>query len=380
MNEPNGWQHGNPNRRKYVFVCGLPRSGTSVLGRNIARMENCTGFRNTGVIEDEGRFLQNVYPTEDVCGGPGRFGFDPRAHLTETSALLTPENAAKLRASWHASWDNSKAIFVEKTPANLLMTRFLQAAFPNSYFVVIKRHPIPVGIAAQKWKVSVTSLYNMFEHWLHCHKLFDQDKKYLKHVYELSYEDYIQNPDKYHQEIASFIGTRVPEPPKQDEFRYVAQWRNPLGLRVPEGAMETVAGAHNQKYFDRWSELLNTTLFKRYYRYIAAKYEPQFARHGYSLTKGFAIKEEGLREAENISAATGAFYCLMADACAIVVRIVIQSKGYIKRQLKAWLPKSVRTGIKHVLRHMGSIAIAIDLEKKLHALMPQLQALGIIAG
>ena len=168
---------------KYIFVCGLPRSGTSILGRNIARMENCTGFRNTGVLEDEGRFLQDVYPTEDVFGGPGRFGFDPRAHLTEASPLLTPENAAKLRAGWHAYWDNSKTIFVEKTPANLLMTRFLQAAFPNSYFVVIKRHPIPVGMAAQKWKKNVTSLYNMFEHWLHCHRLYDEDKKYLNHVY-----------------------------------------------------------------------------------------------------------------------------------------------------------------------------------------------------
>ena len=41
--------------------------------------------------------------------GPGRYGFDPRAHLTETSDLLTPENVAKLRASWHAYWDNSKS-------------------------------------------------------------------------------------------------------------------------------------------------------------------------------------------------------------------------------------------------------------------------------
>ena len=81
--------NGSDSREvKYVFVCGLPRSGTSVLGRNIARMENCTGLRDTGVIEDEGRFLQDVYPTEGECGGPGRFGFDPRAHLTETSRVV----------------------------------------------------------------------------------------------------------------------------------------------------------------------------------------------------------------------------------------------------------------------------------------------------
>src|SRR5690349_21777596 len=42
---------------KHVFVCGLPRSGTSLLGRNVARLEGCTGFKNTGVLEDEGQFL-----------------------------------------------------------------------------------------------------------------------------------------------------------------------------------------------------------------------------------------------------------------------------------------------------------------------------------
>ena len=206
---------------KYVFVCGLARSGTSVLGRNIARLENCTGFKNTGAGSDEGQFLQDVYPIAAVYGGAGRFGFDPRAHRTETSELLTPENVARLRASWHAYWDKSKTICVEKTPGNLLMTRFLQAAFPNSYFVVIKRHPVPVSMSTQRWKINVTSLHSLFKHWLHCHEVFEEDEKYLKHVYELRYEDYVEDPDKYHQEIARFIGTRVPEAPKEDKFRYV---------------------------------------------------------------------------------------------------------------------------------------------------------------
>jgi hypothetical protein len=140
-------QDGNDTRFRYVFICGLHRSGTSVLGRNVARLENCTGFKDTGVIEDEGQFLQDVYPTAKVYGGAGKFGFDPRAHLTETSRLLTPENALKLRQSWERYWDQSKAIRVEKTPGNLLKTRFLQAVFPHSYFIVIRRHPGPVSMA-----------------------------------------------------------------------------------------------------------------------------------------------------------------------------------------------------------------------------------------
>src|SRR6266568_7448631 len=331
---------------KYVFVCGLQRSGTSVLGRNVARLENCTGFKNTGESEDEGQFLQDVYPVDAEYGGMRRFGFDPRAHRTETSALLTRENVAKLRASWHAYWDNSKTIFVEKTPANLLMTRFLQAAFPNSYFIAIRRHPLPVSMAIRKWKGCLTPLYRTFEHWLHCHKLFEQDKKYLNHVYELTYEDYVENPGKYHQEIAAFIGTRVPEPPKEDSFRIVLQWRNPSGLRVPERAMETTSAVHSKKYFDRWSYFLTRSSCKGYYRYIARKYEPEFARYGYSLTKGFIQAEEVLDLGSKVSALWGPIYCLGADLGALLRRSAVRTKGYAKRGVKRLLPEFVLNRIR----------------------------------
>ena len=314
---------------RYVFICGLHRSGTSVLGRNIARMENCTGFKDTDVIEDEGQFLQDVYPTGEVYGGAGKFGFDPRAHLTETSPLLTPENALKLRQSWERYWDQSKAIRVEKTPGNLLKTRFLQAVFPRSYFIVIRRHPVPVSMANQRWKVSLAPLHNLFDHWLHCHALFEEDKKYLTHVFELSYEDYVRDPDKYHEQIAAFIGTRVPANP-----------------------MEQVTVAYNQKYLDRWSDLLNNSPINSYYRFIAAKYEPNFRKYGYSLTKGF-VNEQRLHDSAPIGATAGALYCRMAGANALIIRLTTQSKGYIKRQLRARLPEPLKARIKHVFQKIS---------------------------
>jgi hypothetical protein len=330
---------------KYVFVCGLARSGTSVLGRNIARLDNCTGFKNTGAGSDEGQFLQDVYPIAAVYGGAGRFGFDPRAHRTEISELLTPENVVRLRASWHAYWDKSKTICVEKTPGNLLMTRFLQAAFPHSYFVAIRRHPVPVSMSTQRWKVNVASLHSLFEHWLHCHEIFDQDKKYLKHVYELRYEDYVEDPDKYHQEIARFIGTRVPEAPKEENFRYVVQWANPTGLRVPERAMEETDRAYSKKYFDRWSDLLNNSLFKSYYRYIARKHEPRFANYGYSLTKDLGVRGEMLEDSK-VSNAVGALCCLGADAGAFMRRLSVRCNVQLRVAAKAVLPAFVVTRIR----------------------------------
>jgi hypothetical protein len=317
---------------RYVFVCGLHRSGTSLLGRNVAKLEGCTGFRDTGVIEDEGQFLQDIFPISKVYGGAGKFGFDARAHLTEASALVTRANALKLRQSWERYWNKSKAIRVEKTPGNLLKTRFLQAMFPESYFIAIRRHPVPVSMANQKWKMNFAPLHDLFEHWLHCHALFDEDKKHLKHVYELSYEDYVGDPDKYHTEIAAFIGT---------------------GL--PEASMEQVTGEYNQKYFNRWSKLLKKSPLKAYYRFIAVKYEPQFTAYGYSLTKGFGISEEVLRSGGKASAAFGALYCLGADAGAFLLRVVLRGRWRLKRAIKALLPEFVLARVRQA-RHTASLS------------------------
>jgi hypothetical protein len=324
-------------KHKYVFVCGMPRSGTSLLGRNIGRLADCTDLKNTGTIEDEGQYVQDVYPTAYEFGGAGRFGFDPRTHRTESSSLLTAENVVRLKTSWERYWDGAKPIRVEKTPGNLLMTRFLQAAFPNSYFVVIRRHPVPVAMASQKWKVNITSLDNLFRHWLHCHALFDGDRKYLHRVYELRYEDYVENPEKYHEKIAAFIGTRVLEAPVEDSFRYVTQWRNPTGLRVPEKGMEKTSAVHNRKYLDRWEELLTRSPFRGYYRYLARKYEGEFARYGYSLREGKGAMDGG----GALPDVMGRMGCMAADTGALMWRVATRAKERLRLASKAVLPGAI---------------------------------------
>jgi hypothetical protein len=327
--------------RRYVFICGMPRSGTSMLGRNVGRLADCTDLKNTGTFEDEGQNVQNVYPTAHELGGPGRFGFDTRAHRTESSTLLTPENVSKLRTIWHTYWDNAKRIYVEKTPGNLLATRFLQAAFPNSYFVLIRRHPVPVAMACQKWKFNVTSLDNLFRHWLHCHALFEGDRKYLKRVYELRYEEYVEHQDKYHKEIAAFIGTQIPEPPKDDTYRHVTQWRNPFGLCIPENGMEKASPIYNQKYLDRWHKLLDESPFRLYYRYLVRTYESRFRQYGYSLISGLPNGDEVLREAGMIANVLGGLSCVAADTGALMWRSALRCRVALRRTAKAILPQLV---------------------------------------
>jgi hypothetical protein len=116
-----------------------------VLARNIGRLERYTSFTNTGVLEDENRYLEDVYPADVEYGGTGTYGSDARSHLTEASPLLTAENIRRVHKSWH-SYGTPASRSVLNPPSNLVMTRFLQAAFSKSYFVVIRRHPVAVSI------------------------------------------------------------------------------------------------------------------------------------------------------------------------------------------------------------------------------------------
>jgi hypothetical protein len=125
----------------------------------------------------------------------------------------------------------------------------------------------------------------------------------------------------------------------------VVQWRNPSGLRVPESAMERATDAHNKTYFDQWYRLLTNSPFKNYYRYIARKYEPRFAKYGYSLTSGFGPTGELVRRGETIDAVIGPVYCRGADAWALVQRVGMRCKGYTKRQIHAMLPEIALTRI-----------------------------------
>lgn len=310
---------------RYVFVCGMHRSGTSVLARNLAKLPDCSGFTDTGVVEDEGQYLQNVYPADVTYGGTGRYGFDERAHLTEKSALLTSANIQRLRSSWNEHWNADSSIRIEKTPGNLIMTRFLQAVFPNAYFVIITRHPIAVSMATQRWTVTRSALHRLFDHWLRCHEIFEEDKQYLRHVYELSYEEYIKAPIRYHQEIAGF-----------------------LGVNVTGQVMEEVTTSHNKRYFDRWLRLLTKSPFRQYYEYLASSYESRFLPYGYSLVAPVPGENIPLLREDNTPRWLGLIYFKTAELNAFAARTASRGKGRTKKAIRRIIPERLKVKIRQL--------------------------------
>lgn len=210
---------------QYVFIGGLHRSGTTLLGSVLAAHPEASGLTGTGVPEDEGQHLQDVFPTARAEGGPGNFA--GRAHLTELSPSAAALARRRLLASWSGYWDLRKRVLIEKSPPNLVRLRALQSVFPNAAHVVIVRHPIAVTMATRKW--TPNSPLDLVRHWVIAHDLLLADAAHVRRLTVVRYEDLVQAPGPLVSELFRLLGLQ----PVPVEFNveaglneaYLARWR-----------------------------------------------------------------------------------------------------------------------------------------------------------
>lgn len=246
-------------KHRFIFLGGLHRSGTSLLHEILRSHPEISGFSNTGVTQDEGMFLQSVYPSARKFGGPGKFGFKEASFMDENHPLATATNARKLFQQWSKYWDLDKDYLIEKSPPNLVRTRFLQKLFPNSMFIIVLRHPIAVSYATRKW--SKTGIPSLIENSLRCYERFLRDMPYLERVYVLRYEEFVNAPLKALQSLLNWIGIH---PVKIDQ---------------------EVRTDVNGKYFRLWQADRENFIKKNFlgFKNLPEKYEKRFNVFGYSI-------------------------------------------------------------------------------------------------
>lgn len=250
---------------RFVFVGGLHRSGTSLITSQLCSCANATGLVGSGFMEDEGHHLHDVVPSVHAFGGPGRFAFDPRSHLTEAHANEPRRVAEELDRAWRSSWHRPDAgIRVEKSPQNLLQSRFLQAAFPDASFVMVIRHPAAVALATRKWTgrglpgtrrfMPKTSLRSLLEHWIVAHDVFADDLPHLDRVQVVRFEDLLAAPTEVLAALRRELGlsptaSHSPVPPLDPLYRI--QWRQWLRSPIGQRAQSTWL-AELEPSFNRW--------------------------------------------------------------------------------------------------------------------------------
>jgi hypothetical protein len=245
------------NRNKFIFLAGLHRSGTSLLHEIIRGHPEISGMSGTGAPEDEGQHLQSVYEPASSFGGPGKFVFDPRSHMDESHSLATQENAKIIFKHWSQYFDLSCKYLVEKSPPNIVRTRFLQKLFPGSKFILILRHPLAVSYATRKW--SKTSIHSLFEHYLLAHEIMERDIQVLGSAYILRYEDLVTEPQEVINDIFSYL-----------ELEHIK-----ISHDVKRGV--------NDRYFKMWeSDRQNSG--KQNLKELSQEFETETNKFGYSIT------------------------------------------------------------------------------------------------
>lgn len=236
----------NLDDHRLIFVGGLHRSGTTPFSRILGTHPDISALTNTGGPEDEGQHVQTVYPAARTYKGSGHFARAAEAHLTETSPLVDPASASKLLREWQPYWDLSRRYLLEKSPPNMVMTRFLQALFPDAYFIIVVRHPATVALSTKKWTRFVSrdpqkfaTLSKLVEHWLIAHRILVEDLPYLRRVHVVYYEDLVAQPAAQLDAVRSFLGldAKIPDSglSAQHGTGYEDWWRSLDSRRRPGG-------------------------------------------------------------------------------------------------------------------------------------------------
>ncbi|SMX50005.1 sulfotransferase [Maliponia aquimaris] len=189
---------------RFTFVCGLHRSGTTLLHDSIAARFDVATLHHDSAPRSEGQFLQYALPQEAPFGGPGHFAFAPQ---------MTPQpvrdrrRAADLRQQICGTWaphtdKPDHPHLLEKSPTNLTRIGWLRSVFPTARFVVLVRDPRAVSLATRDERP--ISLDLLLAHWQAAH--LSALSQMAEDCHVLRYEDLCEDPDRELDRIGAFCG------------------------------------------------------------------------------------------------------------------------------------------------------------------------------
>ena len=135
--------------------------------------------------------------------------------------------------------------------------------FPDSYFILIMRHPIAVTLATHQWYRRSTFRYyridRLIEHWIICHDYFWEDTAYLQRVKIIQYENFILNTQSELNSIFEFLNL------------------------PPYTNAESIKSNINADYFQKWQDLDKNIFFRYMLKYVKAHYHDSVRELGYDL-------------------------------------------------------------------------------------------------
>jgi hypothetical protein len=187
-------------RHYWLFILGCNNSGTTVLMRIL---ESHPLIRT---LPGEGQGYTNAIPSAARLGVSRTFS--QRLELFRLTEEHDPTPAARMRYDWAPHYRPGPGILLEKTPTNVVRSRWLQHSFRPSRFVGIVRSPYAVceGIRRR----TGTSIEEAAHHWRRVHEILLEDVGHLERCLLVRYEDLCDRPEEHCERIARFLELDVP--------------------------------------------------------------------------------------------------------------------------------------------------------------------------
>ena len=166
------------NTRKFIFIIGMPRSGTSLTEQILSSHKNVVGG-------GELPYIQKIY--NDY--------FRSNENLVEMDLL----NCRDDYLDYISNIDNSEKFFTDKAPLNFFYIGFILKFLPNSKFINIIRSPIDNCWSIYKnyfpTKISFGNDLSDLSNYYKSYKdlMFFWKSLFPKSIYDLKYENLINN-------------------------------------------------------------------------------------------------------------------------------------------------------------------------------------------
>lgn len=187
---------------RWLFLVGCYNSGTTLIADVLGE------HPQVAALPDEGQYLTDQLLLDYKVGLPRMWvGREDLFRMDETS---TGPDVHRMRKEWAIRLHRAAPVVLEKTPANMARTRWLQANFPNAHFVGILRNPYAVidGIRrkAEPQHLDAGWPIEMCAHqWARSNEVLAEDATQLDHFMWLRYEDFVNSTAESIARVLEFV-------------------------------------------------------------------------------------------------------------------------------------------------------------------------------
>ena len=190
----------NSNKKKIIFILGMPRSGTSLVEQIISNHKNVYGG---GEIPILGQVFFEKFENNNQLNKNNEISTNFYNELIDIQKKYIEQISII---------DNSQKVFTDKAPLNFRWIGFILSLFPSSKIIHCKRNKIDNCWSIYKNNFAGNlNFSNNLEDLGFFHNLYEElmsfwNNKFKDKIYNLSYEDLVSNPDAQIKLLIKFCG------------------------------------------------------------------------------------------------------------------------------------------------------------------------------